>query len=389
MIKESIIKAYNIAIKELRECYDVRGIIAGRHHYVDYWTRDAGFALPAALEIGDTKIVENHLTMLMAYQKRNGHIPFLIRQTFPILNFLGIKLKTKLFPCYRSHKLLFLSEVIDSNAYFVISTVKYLQQSKSKSLFNEYKASLEIALLWYTDKLDKKNNLIKEGFLAGWNDGVYKSGVVFITNLLVYKAVKDYILLCKTFDILVINEIEQLYSFLKSNINDIFWNGKYFDDWVDHKRQHFFDTNANLLSIIWQFTNKDQAEKIIDYVRGNVIVKNFLKTVYPQYPNKRKEILNRLAGMGDYWGGGILFWPEPVLLYAISLIKLNRIYDATEILDNFSKIILEFNGIFEIYKLKENFFPMKTRIYLAEHPYARGAGLFIQAASELNKALKN
>ena len=54
---KNIAKAIEIATEELRACYFKQGIVAGTHHFTDYWARDAFFASFGSLAIGDTKIV--------------------------------------------------------------------------------------------------------------------------------------------------------------------------------------------------------------------------------------------------------------------------------------------------------------------------------------------
>ena len=57
-MKNNIItKAKEIAMNNLRDCYWPDGIVAGKHHFTDYWARDGFFAALGALQIGDKKVV--------------------------------------------------------------------------------------------------------------------------------------------------------------------------------------------------------------------------------------------------------------------------------------------------------------------------------------------
>lgn len=40
----SLVQTADIAISNLRSCYSRFGILAGRHHFTDYWARDGFFA---------------------------------------------------------------------------------------------------------------------------------------------------------------------------------------------------------------------------------------------------------------------------------------------------------------------------------------------------------
>ena len=79
--------------------------------------------------------------------------------------------------------------------------------------------------------------------------------------------------------------------------------------------------------------------------------------------------------MGDYWGGGSVFWPEPTLLYAMCLKKVGEQHDADEVFEKFSEMVVEQKGIYEVYD--KTIKPLNKTIYKAEHPYARGSGLYI------------
>ena len=53
----SLTHASDIATYNLHSCYSQFGILAGRHHFTDYWARDGFFASFGSLAIGDQEIV--------------------------------------------------------------------------------------------------------------------------------------------------------------------------------------------------------------------------------------------------------------------------------------------------------------------------------------------
>jgi len=375
--------AFEIVRNELRLCYDEFGIVAGKHHYNDYWTRDAGFGMLGALVIGDFGIVRTHLNLLISGQKKDGLIPFLILQQLPILNFFGISIKTPIrINKYRSHKVLFISDVVDSNAYFVIAFAEYLRKTKDVNFGGSSWEKLEKAVAWYFKRLDKKDLLLSEGPIAGWNDGIYKTGKVFISNVLVYKTFTDFDEISKILG--KQNKFSGVSKKIKESINQKFFNGRYFSDWLNKRRFNYFDTIANLLSILWDLADFSQASSITDYMEINLSKYTLVPCSYPNYPRNRIEILNRLVGMGDYWGGDSVFWPEPTILYSMVLNKIGQEVKAREVFENLSKKVTVHKGIYEVYDKSLN--PLKRSVYKSEYPYARGSGLFLMCDNLLKSA---
>ena len=46
-------RAYQVAVRDLRACYNPEGIVAGRLHFNAYWARDGFWALFGSLALGD------------------------------------------------------------------------------------------------------------------------------------------------------------------------------------------------------------------------------------------------------------------------------------------------------------------------------------------------
>jgi glycogen debranching enzyme len=369
--------AYNLALDELRLCYDEQGIVAGRRHYDDYWTRDAAFGCLGALLLNDTEIVDRHLQMLKGYQK-NGMIPFLVRKNLPLLSMLGPKLKIWLFPQYRSHKALFMTEVIDSNPYFVILAAELIRKGGGRRI-TEYQAAIESALGWCRKRLE--NDLAVEGPIAGWNDGIYKKGSVLITNVLFWKAFSDWENLCVEYKIAADPRLKGVAARIKAQLDSRFFNGRYYIDWIDREKHDFFDANANLLAVYLGLAGKKKSGQIMQFIGEHLLDKPLVRLSYPSYPAKYQELFNRLFGMGDYTGG--LYWPEPALLYILSLARLGKKKEAGARLEEFAARVVEHRGVHEIYT--EDKKPLARWQYRAEYPYARGAALYILANNSVRQ----
>jgi len=169
---------------------------------------------------------------------------------------------------------------------------------------------------------------------------------------------------------------------IKNALQQEFWNGQYFIDWIDYKEHDHFDSNANFLAVLWDIAATEQAKKIVEFALKNLVDKPFVKVAYPPYPWYRVEIFNRLAGMGDYINGDGLYWPEPLCLLILCLNKIGEKKLALELLTDFAEVVVEHRGVYEVYN-KATKAPVRRLNYRAEFPFARGAALLILAYHQL------
>jgi len=367
--------SFKIVSEELRKCYDTNGIVAGRGHYDEYWTRDAAFGCLGALLLNDTEPVERYIKYLSLTQRNDGMISFLTRKYFALTQHLDKKIKAPQKPRFKSHKFFGLTDVIDSNPYFIIVLAELIKKTNDKKQFEDFLEISVKTLKWCISKMDQTDLLSTEGPIAGWNDGIYKSGKVLITNVLFYKAFFEWENLCKKYQIK--NEFPGIAKKIKLSINKTFYNGKYYSDWFDTKLHSYFDSLGNLLAVWWKISNKDQSKKILEYARKNLLVKPFIKPAFPAYPWYRVELFNRLAFLADYINGNGYYWPEASCLYAICLSDNGYSTEAKEIIEMLSKNVIKNNGIHEVYFKNQQ--PVKQWNYTAEYPYARGSALFLLA----------
>ena len=69
-------------------------------------------------------------------------------------------------------------------------------------------------------------------------------------------------------------------------------------------------------------------------------------------------------------------------LLALCLEKVGRKETARELLARLARLIVEHNGVYETYERDEDsdrLEPLRRLLYRSEHPYARGAGLYVTA----------
>jgi len=71
-------KTIRLLKNSLRSCYSKYGILAGKHHFTDYWARDGYFAALGSLELGDFEIVNKMVNLFFSFQREDGLIPYRI-----------------------------------------------------------------------------------------------------------------------------------------------------------------------------------------------------------------------------------------------------------------------------------------------------------------------
>lgn len=317
-------KSFQIAKRELAQCVTPDGIIAGRHHFVDLWARDSLFA---AWAVGEPKTVET----FFRFQRGDGAIPYRIFRRFG-----------RLWPNFRSVQSG--GFVPDGGLMAVIAAKQYGRR---------FQHNIDKALGFYTHRFG--DNLILEWFQCEWADAVLKVGKTLYTNLLYWKATGD--------------------KKIKDKINETFWNGEFFADWVDWRRQDYFASHPNMLAIVWGLATQKQAESILRFTGEYCWNGWTLRSNYPRYPWWRIPVQNHLVGLSDYHNG--LLWLQPGILYAVALQKTGAKKEANIVFENISKKIEEYNGVYEVYE--KNGKPVRRLFYRAEEPFAWSAGLLIWA----------
>lgn len=322
--------AIAIAKRVLDACVTNDGIIAGTHHFVDLWARDSLFA---AWATHDPKTVET----FFRFQRRDGAVPYRIFRRCGCL-----------WPNFRS---------VQSGGFVPDGGLMAVIAAKQHG--KRFRHNIDKALRFYAHRFG--DNLISEWFQCEWADAVLKVGKMFYTNLLYWKATGD--------------------TRVKRLLNETFWNGQYFADWVDYKRQDYFASHPNMLAIVWGLANRKQAESILRFAKKYCWNGWALRSNHPGYPWWRIPVQNHLVGLSDYHNG--LLWLQPGILYAVALYKTGAQKEANIVFENISKKIEEYDGVYEVYE--KNGKPVRRLFYRAEEPFAWSAGLFLWADSIIRK----
>lgn len=349
-MNQNIQQAINTAIKCLRSNYSKFGILAGKDHFNDLWTRDACFACFGALKLKDFDIVKTTLTTILKYQRSDGLLPFRVGDYNILLKLLGINLKKKIKPRYVDDKRR--NEVKDSNSLTIILTNEYVKKSKDIDFAKRFYPKLKKALDYY------KNDLIKELPYGNWCDSVPKKGKVLYTNILFWKAILALDELGRK--IKHTEGLDLKADIIKDKINKTFWNGIYFND-TDH--DSIFATCGNLLSIMFGLASNSQKKMILKYLERHCLAGFTVKSSYPKY--KSASLIDSLGGMGDYHN---LRWLWIGCLYSL----FNK-----DMINKISNKINRYEMVYEVYDKSGK--PINRLFYKSEVNFSWSAGLFIYA----------
>ncbi len=351
-------KATRIAKHALMQCLTPDGIVAGTHHFVDLWARDSLFATFGSGASSAKTTIETFIK----FQRNDGLIPYRVMWSKTTLaKYFGKPtLLDEPVAQYRSRQSGGL--VLDGGLMTVITAFEYVHRSGDIRFFQKHQAQLEQVMHWYERRFG--DGLLSEWFQCEWADGVLKAGQTLYTNVLYWKALGD-----------IGDHTRQ--RFIGKLIRERLWNGKFFADWTDWKRQDYFASHPNMLAIIFGLANSAETEKILDFTKQHCWNGFTLETNYPSYPPWRIPILSHLVSLADYHNRGCL-WLQPGILYSIALFHAGYSKDARFVLSQITEKINKYDDVYEVYE--KSGAPVHRMLYQSEHAFAWSAGLFLWAS---------
>jgi len=369
------IRARDISLRDLKACFSMHGFIAGPHHFVDLWARDSLFATFGSTAIRKFTWTKTTISTFLRFQRRDGLVPYrVMRSRSTIGKYLGKPTyRSKPIANYYSHQSGFI--VPDGGLLVVIATALYIDRSRDKGFLKKNYSSLMRAMAWYEKR--NKGGLIWEGFLCEWADAILKIGHTLYTNVLYAKALLDMSHMAK-----VLGHSQDYVTYKKRYIEVLkllhktLWNGSYFSDWYDYKRQDYFTSHANFLAIHFGLVGRESALKILAYAKKHTVSSFTVETNYPAYPFWRIPIIQFIAGVRDYHNRGCM-WLQPGVFYALSLWKLGKHAEARTFFRNLADHIVKYNLAYEVYE--KNGTPVRRLFYRSEGPFAWSAGIFLFA----------
>lgn len=364
VLHPSVKSAYEIALNDLRRCYTSKGIVAGRksRRMHQYWARNAFFASYGSLKLNDASQVRKNLELFASMQKPSGVIP----------NQISLDLK----PRYK----LLVGSVIDSTALFVISLANYVRETGDKKFGAKIFPAAKKAVEFLLTKDRNNDNMVEERVFANWAETVLKFGNVLYTNCCFYKALKDFAWLSSLQKKTGLEKrFEVLAEKTKDGINQSFWEGNYYIDWIDFRKHDFFAVDGNLLAVDFGVADKAQGQMILNKIKQHQLNKVPLKTNYPLYPLWR--IPPTLLPLLEYNYHNGFSWPWLGCLNAIVLHKVGWKKDAKQTLRQVADLINENGIVHEVFDEKGK--PVNGLFLKSERPFAWNAGFFVRAVNEL------
>jgi glycogen debranching enzyme len=369
--QSTIAQAREIALQSLRACYEQDGIIAGQHHFTDYWGRDGYFAALGSLAVGDNEIVQKMVRLFFRHQRKDGLIPYrLMRGPITLGKYLG---KPKFFkfprPTYRLRN--FGTEVLDGTTltllmYALLGLKKWPEAKR-------YISQVEKALIYLESR--ERHGLLWDGVMAEWNDTMYKWGNLLYSNIIYWKMLERLAAYYRVINNPNWKILDQKQRAVAQALRAELWNGKFFADWRGFHRHDYYYPFGNCLAIAWGLTTPEETESILAKTK-TVEIKFTLESNDPKYPWWRVHLLNHISGTGDYQNKGMLWW-APAPIYVEALITAGKLEEAKKQLQKMAEKIVEDGTIYECYERSGK--PAKRLLYKTEEPFAWAAGLLVSA----------
>lgn len=329
-MKKEIDQAYDKAIEILKECSTKRGLYAsgGKDGYKGVWSRDSMISLIGA-SVEKQKFIQEQfkksLITLGKHQSKKGQVPNAVlkfERKNPQVDYLSI----------------------DSSLWFIIGHYIYMRVYKDKSLFKRYENKIDNAVKWLSYQDMGEDLMLEQLPTTDWQDAFpHKYGRAINTQVLYYKVLK----LRK----------DKNYKKLKKRVNfdekSKLWGGEFYYAyrWKNHRDYkeigEWFDSLANLLAIIFDFSTKKQSLKILSYIKEKKINKPYpVKAIFPPIKKSSKYWQDYFkdcdAGKPySYLNAGI--WPYIGGFYVLALIKLKKFKEAEKELKQLAKVNLEGN----------------------------------------------
>ncbi len=378
---ETIRQAYKIAVRDLRACYNPDGIVAGRLHFNAYWARDGFWALFGALALGDHEQAAAQLNTFMRFQPPSGVLPIrleFVGHTFGSYHTLRMRPKA----VGRAGGLF--SNPIDPVALFLVAAREYVERTGDTPFCERCTSSMDRAIGWLGRHDRDGDQILESYFLADWMDSILKCNKVFNINVIYYAGLRAYEALKR-----VVGRVEEAERLRRAadqvyaRLQEVFWTGDYFVDWIWRSRRGGFSADGNVLAIFFGAATEAQARRILAYIAEHQLdTATPLRTCYPVYPWWRVFPMYYLAGIPDYHR--TLIWPW---LGTLSAVGKDRLGDRPGALTDLARIgewYVRCNAVNEVYDAGGT--PVARFFYQAEVPFAWNAGLYVYAVHTLGLA---
>src|SRR3989344_1066445 len=313
--KNIIVEAYAKAIEVLDLCKTSHGFFAAYPGYDALWSRDSMITSLGAslLEEKYQETFKQSLITLSSNQSENGQIP----------NAVDKFSKRKPHVDFKS---------IDSTLWFVIGHYIYSKRYKTSAMEKSYTSNLNKALTWLSYQDFSENGMLVQQPTSDWFDAFpHRYGHTLNTNILYYHVLK---ITGQT------SKAQKLKIMINEDKDDKLWseeNGYYYSwRWKNHGQYKeigdFFETLANLLTIIFDVANEHQSNKILNYIKKHHLDLPYpVKTLHPPIKKGSKywyDYFEDCAAKKPYNYSNAGIWTYIGGFYVLAFIKMNKIKEA-------------------------------------------------------------
>lgn len=304
--------AYFKAIEVLEKCADERGFYAAYPGYKGVWARDSSIMSLGASLLGDKfkKNIESSLNLLAKYQPEDGQIPnaVMFDVSPPRADFKSI----------------------DSSLWFIIAHYNYSKRFKDKKLLNKHKKQIKKAFTWLCYRDTGEDGLLEQQPTSDWQDAFpHRYGYTINTQALYFNVLN---LLGEK------KEARKIKKAVNENDDLKLWNGKFYLPWrwKNHNKYHewgeWFDSLGNILAILFDLADDEQADKILNFIHKEKIDKPYpVRVIHPPILKGSKDWQDYFEDAESrtpyhYSNGGI--WKFIGGFYILALLKRKRFAEA-------------------------------------------------------------
>jgi glycogen debranching enzyme len=317
-MKGQIDIAYKKAVECIKKCSTPNGMFAsgGKDGYDAVWSRDSMITCLGASLVKNKEfreVFKSSIITLKKGQSKNGQIP----------NCVDKFSKRNPHTDYKT---------IDSSLWFIIGNYLYEERYKDKKLISENQSSINKALNWLACQDTGEIGMLTQLPTSDWQDAFpHRYGYTINTQALYYKVLN---LVGKK------DEAKKLKSFVNDDKDDTLWNGEFYVPyrWKNHGQYKeigdWFDSLGNLLAIVYDLADKDNAEKILSHIKKNKINEPYpVRVIYPPIEEGSKYWQDYYkdcdAGTPNHYSNGGI-WGYVGGFYILALIKMGKLKKAEE-----------------------------------------------------------
>ncbi|HYM70915.1 MAG TPA: hypothetical protein VEZ44_15060 [bacterium] len=371
-------RAYRVAVRDLRACYNPDGIVAGRLHFNAYWARDGFWASFGALALGDYDQVASELDTFMRFQRTSGCVP--VRLEF-VGQTVGGYRRLLNRPKVVGRAGGIFADPVDPAALFIIAAAAYIARTGDVEFARRFEPAMDRAIGWLMRQDRDGDDLIESHFLADWMDSILKVdkildlNVMYCVGLQACEAIKRAVGADR--------DAEQylgLAGRVRERLQALFWNGDHFVDWIRGRGRGGFSSDGNVLAMFFRVATPEQTQRILEFIATRGLQDGTpLRTCYPVYPWWRVFPLYYFAGIPDYHR--TLIWPWQGTILALCKDGRGDRAGALADLALIGTWYTRSNAVNEVYTPDGH--PLSRRFYTAEVPFAWNAGMYVYAVEAL------